>query len=144
MKSSDGQIRHFAANSLQRLKFLLKTSCNSVSVQCCVTEQNDRTVGSLVVRASDSRPEGVVRCLNSGGGSQRCRHLSSRREFPPANSYCPLSKNIIDADSDDENKMNNAAPVPTSSEMRKVRKSTHSCLDAHSNGEMNNKMDDID
>ncbi|GFX83842.1 hypothetical protein TNCV_351061 [Trichonephila clavipes] len=28
------------------------------------------------------------------------------------------SKNVIDADSDDENEMNTAAPVPTSSEMK--------------------------
>ncbi|GFW60345.1 hypothetical protein TNCV_1844251 [Trichonephila clavipes] len=33
-----------------------------------------------------------------------------------------LSKNIIDAYSDDENEMNNAAPVPTSSEMRTIMK----------------------
>ncbi|GFY36495.1 transposon Ty3-I Gag-Pol polyprotein [Trichonephila clavipes] len=33
------------------------------------------------------------------------------------------SKNIIDADSDDENKMNNAALVPTSSAMRNIIKS---------------------
>ncbi|GFU55501.1 hypothetical protein TNCV_2452661 [Trichonephila clavipes] len=30
------------------------------------------------------------------------------------------SKNIIDADFDDENKMNNAAPVPSSSEMMNI------------------------
>ncbi|GFX14853.1 hypothetical protein TNCV_1485951 [Trichonephila clavipes] len=49
------------------------------------------------------------------------------------------SKNIIDADSDDENVMSNASPVPTSSEMRNVMKSMSSYLDAHSNGEMNKK-----
>ncbi|GFT51181.1 hypothetical protein TNCV_3084111 [Trichonephila clavipes] len=32
------------------------------------------------------------------------------------------SQNIIDADSDDENEMNNAAPVPTSFEMRNIMK----------------------
>ncbi|GFX98184.1 adhesion G protein-coupled receptor B2 [Trichonephila clavipes] len=32
------------------------------------------------------------------------------------------SKNIIEADSDTENEMNNAAPVPTSSEMRNTMK----------------------
>ncbi|GFW63811.1 hypothetical protein TNCV_3744161 [Trichonephila clavipes] len=53
-------------------------------------------------------------------------------------------KNIFDADSDDENEMNKAAPVPTSSEMRSVMKITRSYLDVHSNGEMNNKMDDIE
>ncbi|GFW06114.1 hypothetical protein TNCV_4479061 [Trichonephila clavipes] len=51
------------------------------------------------------------------------------------------SKNIIDADSDDENEMNEAAPVPTSSEMKNVMKSMRSYLDAHYNGEMNTKMD---
>ncbi|GFV89625.1 transposable element Tcb1 transposase [Trichonephila clavipes] len=32
--------------------------------------------------------------------------------------FVPISRNIDDADSDDENEMNNAAPNPTSSEMR--------------------------
>ncbi|GFX15314.1 HTH_Tnp_Tc3_2 domain-containing protein [Trichonephila clavipes] len=54
------------------------------------------------------------------------------------------STNIIDADSDDENKMNNAAPVPTSSEMKNIMKRMPDYLDAHSNGEMNNKMNDIE
>ncbi|GFX80156.1 hypothetical protein TNCV_2108011 [Trichonephila clavipes] len=40
--------------------------------------------------------------------------------------------------SDDENKMNDAAPVPTSSEMKYIMKSRRSYLDVHSNGEMNN------
>ncbi|GFW35937.1 SCAN domain-containing protein 3 [Trichonephila clavipes] len=53
------------------------------------------------------------------------------------------SKNIIDAHSDDENEMNNAAPVPTSSEMRNIMKSMRSYLDTHSSGEMNNKMDNL-
>uniref|UniRef100_A0A8C4SEN5 HTH CENPB-type domain-containing protein n=1 Tax=Erpetoichthys calabaricus TaxID=27687 RepID=A0A8C4SEN5_ERPCA len=58
--------------------------------------------------------------------------------------FVQSSKNIIDADSDNENEMNNAAPVPTSSEMRNIMKSMRSYLDAHSNGEMNNKMNDIE
>ncbi|GFY28539.1 hypothetical protein TNCV_4149701 [Trichonephila clavipes] len=49
------------------------------------------------------------------------------------------SKNVIDADSDDENETNNAAPDPTSSEMKNIRKSMLSYLEAHSNDEMNNK-----
>ncbi|GFW80590.1 hypothetical protein TNCV_3234421 [Trichonephila clavipes] len=53
-------------------------------------------------------------------------------------------KNIIDADSDDEKEMSNAAPVPTLSEMRDVMKSMRSYLDAQSNGELNNKMDHIE
>ncbi|GFY01700.1 hypothetical protein TNCV_2608831 [Trichonephila clavipes] len=52
------------------------------------------------------------------------------------------SKNIIDADFDDENEINYAAPVPTSSEMRNVMKSLRIYLDAHSFDEMNNNMDD--
>ncbi|GFW43091.1 uncharacterized protein TNCV_1474861 [Trichonephila clavipes] len=51
--------------------------------------------------------------------------------------------NIIDTDSNDENVMNNATPVPTSFEIRNVMKSMRSYLDAHSKDEMNNKMDDI-
>ncbi|GFW74607.1 DDE-1 domain-containing protein [Trichonephila clavipes] len=58
--------------------------------------------------------------------------------------FVQSSKNITDADSDDENEMNNAAPVPTESEMRNIMKSMRSHLDAHSNGEMNNKMDDVE
>ncbi|GFX16156.1 hypothetical protein TNCV_4704121 [Trichonephila clavipes] len=54
------------------------------------------------------------------------------------------SKYIIAADSDDENKMKNAAPVPTSSKMRNIMKYLRSYLDAHSSGEMNNKMNDIE
>ncbi|GFW08588.1 HTH_38 domain-containing protein [Trichonephila clavipes] len=54
------------------------------------------------------------------------------------------SKNIIDADSDDKNEMNNTASFSTSSEMRNVMKRMHSYLDAHSKGEMNNEMDDVE
>ncbi|GFU96405.1 DDE-1 domain-containing protein [Trichonephila clavipes] len=54
------------------------------------------------------------------------------------------SKNIINEDSGNENEMNKAAPVPTSSEMRNIVKSIRSYLDTHSNGEMNNKIDDIE
>ncbi|GFV48134.1 hypothetical protein TNCV_3554131 [Trichonephila clavipes] len=53
-------------------------------------------------------------------------------------------KNIMDADSDDENEMNNASPVPTSSQMCDIMKTMLNYLDAHSKGEMNNKMDDIE
>ncbi|GFV67906.1 hypothetical protein TNCV_926721 [Trichonephila clavipes] len=42
------------------------------------------------------------------------------------------SKNFIDADSDDENEMNNAVPIRTSSETKNIMKSIHSYLDAHS------------
>ncbi|GFU85377.1 hypothetical protein TNCV_2386811 [Trichonephila clavipes] len=34
--------------------------------------------------------------------------------------FVKSSKNIIDSDSDDENEMNNAAPVPSTSEMRNI------------------------
>ncbi|GFX45580.1 hypothetical protein TNCV_175731 [Trichonephila clavipes] len=54
------------------------------------------------------------------------------------------SKNIIDADSDGENAMNNAASVPMLSEMRNIMKSVCSYSVAHSNVEMNNKMNDIE
>ncbi|GFV47059.1 hypothetical protein TNCV_2699531 [Trichonephila clavipes] len=52
-----------------------------------------------------------------------------------------------DDDSDDENEMNNTAPVLTSSEMRNIMKSIHSYLDEHYNGEMNRinkKMIDVE
>ncbi|GFU73263.1 hypothetical protein TNCV_167461 [Trichonephila clavipes] len=48
-----------------------------------------------------------------------------------------ISKNIIDADSDDENEMSNAAPASASSEMMNIMKSMHNYSDAHFNGEMN-------
>ncbi|GFU73265.1 hypothetical protein TNCV_167481 [Trichonephila clavipes] len=54
--------------------------------------------------------------------------------------FVQSSKNIIDADSDEENEMNNATPVHTSSEMRSIIKSLRSYLDAHCNREMDNKM----
>ncbi|GFW72860.1 hypothetical protein TNCV_1267031 [Trichonephila clavipes] len=53
-------------------------------------------------------------------------------------------KNINDADSKDENERNNATPIPTSSEMRSVRKNMHTYLEANSNVEMNNKIGDIE
>ncbi|GFW75803.1 hypothetical protein TNCV_4429861 [Trichonephila clavipes] len=51
---------------------------------------------------------------------------------------------LIEADFVVESKTNNAALVPTSSEARNVMKSMFSYLDAHSNGEMNNKTDHIE
>ncbi|GFX33095.1 hypothetical protein TNCV_5042631 [Trichonephila clavipes] len=58
--------------------------------------------------------------------------------------FVQSSKNITDADSEDENEMNYAVHVPTSSELRNVMKSMCSYLDTLFNDEMNNKMDDID
>ncbi|GFX15571.1 hypothetical protein TNCV_3305001 [Trichonephila clavipes] len=54
------------------------------------------------------------------------------------------SKYIIDADSEDGNEMNEAGIASISSEKRNIVKSMHNCSDAHSNGEMDNKMDDIE
>ncbi|GFW92931.1 hypothetical protein TNCV_3495641 [Trichonephila clavipes] len=54
------------------------------------------------------------------------------------------SRNIIDADSDDENEMNNTALAPMSSEIRNVMTIMCSYLDAHFRGERNDKMDDIE
>ncbi|GFX23092.1 hypothetical protein TNCV_2932561 [Trichonephila clavipes] len=54
------------------------------------------------------------------------------------------SSENVDTVSDRENEMSIAASVPKSSEMRSVVKSTRSYLDKHSDGEMNNKMDDIE
>ncbi|GFX82506.1 hypothetical protein TNCV_2166541 [Trichonephila clavipes] len=54
--------------------------------------------------------------------------------------FVQSSKNIIDADSEDENETNKAAHIPKSAEMRNILKSMRSCLDA----QMNNKMDDIE
>ncbi|GFV73009.1 hypothetical protein TNCV_1734771 [Trichonephila clavipes] len=53
--------------------------------------------------------------------------------------YVQSLKEIIDADSDDENETNNAAPVPMLSEIRDILKSKRD-----SSGETNNKMDSID
>ncbi|GFX08669.1 uncharacterized protein TNCV_61961 [Trichonephila clavipes] len=58
--------------------------------------------------------------------------------------FVQSSKNIIDADSNNENEMNNAAPVLTSSVKRNVMKIMRSDLDAYSNGEINNQMGDIE
>ncbi|GFX38723.1 hypothetical protein TNCV_1170531 [Trichonephila clavipes] len=51
------------------------------------------------------------------------------------------SKHIIDADSDDENEINNADPISTPFV---IMKSMRSYLGAHSNSKMNNKMDGIE
>ncbi|GFW86008.1 hypothetical protein TNCV_1968161 [Trichonephila clavipes] len=40
--------------------------------------------------------------------------------------------------------MNNATPVPTSSEMKNIMESMFTYLEAHSNGKMNNRMNDIE
>ncbi|GFV08883.1 hypothetical protein TNCV_3821261 [Trichonephila clavipes] len=57
--------------------------------------------------------------------------------------FIKSSKSIINADSNIEKEINNAIPVPTSSEMKNTMKSILCYLDAHSNGEMNNKREDI-
>ncbi|GFU48561.1 hypothetical protein TNCV_1439361 [Trichonephila clavipes] len=46
-------------------------------------------------------------------------------------------------DSNDENEMKNVALVPMSPEMRNIVKSIRSYLDAHFNGGINKKIDDI-
>ncbi|GFU54568.1 hypothetical protein TNCV_3025161 [Trichonephila clavipes] len=55
--------------------------------------------------------------------------------------FVETSKNIIDADSDDENEMHNAVPVPKPSEMRNIMKNMRSYLGTDSNDEMNDKME---
>ncbi|GFV24244.1 hypothetical protein TNCV_1591991, partial [Trichonephila clavipes] len=53
-------------------------------------------VGSLVARASDSRPEGLSSntlrypWVNCEGGDRWCHHLSSLWEFLRAKSFCQL------------------------------------------------------
>ncbi|GFW52029.1 hypothetical protein TNCV_2818981 [Trichonephila clavipes] len=59
--------------------------------------------------------------------------------------FAQSSKNIIDTiRSDSKNEMNNTTPIHMSYEMRNIMKSMHSYLDAHFNGEMNNKMEDTE
>ncbi|GFV48351.1 hypothetical protein TNCV_2479161 [Trichonephila clavipes] len=58
--------------------------------------------------------------------------------------FVQTHKNIIDADSDNENEMNNVAAVPTTSEMRNIIKSMRSYLGTHCHSEMNSKMDGIE
>ncbi|GFT07761.1 transposable element Tcb1 transposase [Trichonephila clavipes] len=89
-----------------------------------------------------------IRC---GSFEAQSRHVGGVWKFGEGGSssdvillFCPSSKCIIDADSDDESEMNKAAHVPTSSEMRNIRKSMRIYLEAHSNGEMNNKRDEIE
>ncbi|GFT01205.1 hypothetical protein TNCV_3373251 [Trichonephila clavipes] len=58
---------------------------------------------------------------------------------------CPTDDIYInDTDSNDENKMNNATPALTPFEMKNILKSEGSYLNAHFNGEKNNKLDDIE
>ncbi|GFX19344.1 hypothetical protein TNCV_3014831 [Trichonephila clavipes] len=53
--------------------------------------------------------------------------------------FVQSSKNIINADSNGKNEINNAAPVQTIAETRNIVKSIRIYLDAHFNGEMNKK-----
>ncbi|GFU09673.1 hypothetical protein TNCV_5027181 [Trichonephila clavipes] len=55
--------------------------------------------------------------------------------------FVQSSKNIIDADYDDEHEMHNVGPVPTSSKMRNI---TRSYLDTQDNDKIINKMGDIE
>ncbi|GFW58982.1 DDE-1 domain-containing protein [Trichonephila clavipes] len=57
--------------------------------------------------------------------------------------FVQSSKNIIDTDSDNE-ELNYDVPVPTSFKMRNIMKSMFNYIDAHYNGKMNTKMDDIE
>lgn len=52
----------------------------------------------------------------------------------------------VSADSDDEfdNGFNDAVPVPSTSEVRKMINSVRCYLDAHSNGEMSKTIDDLE
>ncbi|GFU26283.1 hypothetical protein TNCV_1791961 [Trichonephila clavipes] len=58
--------------------------------------------------------------------------------------FVKSSKNITEADSDDENEKNNATSVPTASVMKTIIISMRSYLNVHSNAKMNNKMNDIE
>ncbi|GFW61004.1 hypothetical protein TNCV_4872141 [Trichonephila clavipes] len=58
--------------------------------------------------------------------------------------FIQSSESIIDADSNYENEMHNADSDPTSSQVRDIMKSMRNYLDAHSNDELNNKMDDME
>ncbi|GFT56484.1 hypothetical protein TNCV_2334441 [Trichonephila clavipes] len=54
------------------------------------------------------------------------------------------STNIIHTDPDEENERSNEVLVPTSSEVKSIMKNIFNYLEAHSNGEMNNRMNDIE
>ncbi|GFT13009.1 uncharacterized protein TNCV_431321 [Trichonephila clavipes] len=58
--------------------------------------------------------------------------------------FVQSSKNVIDADLNDENEMDITALGPTSSEMRNIMKSMRIYLNTYFSGEMNNKMDNIE
>ncbi|GFT81589.1 hypothetical protein TNCV_3674191 [Trichonephila clavipes] len=75
----------------------LETSCSShgqlyVVCPCLINpfRCSRRDMSSLVVRASDSRPEVLVPCLNCGGGDWWCRHLSSLWDFRRAKQHFHL------------------------------------------------------
>ncbi|GFT46098.1 hypothetical protein TNCV_903481 [Trichonephila clavipes] len=51
---------------------------------------------------------------------------------PGHGNFIQSSKKVIDADPDDKNEMNNAAPVPTSSEMRNIMKKVGKPIDENS------------
>ncbi|GFT62849.1 uncharacterized protein TNCV_1606751 [Trichonephila clavipes] len=84
---------------------------------------------------ADIRPQMLEKVIENW--TSRFDYIRASRGNPMPEIIFKISKNFIDADSDDENDMNNAAPVPTSSEMKHIMKTMRSYLDAHSNGEMN-------
>ena len=52
-------------------------------------------------------------------------------------------KSTTDSDDESDFGINDAVPVPSTSEMQKMIKSMRRYLDAHSNGEMNKTMDGL-
>ncbi|GFV13811.1 hypothetical protein TNCV_3695231 [Trichonephila clavipes] len=58
--------------------------------------------------------------------------------------FSQIPKNIVDADSEDENEIKRTAAAFASSEMRNTTKGMRSYLDAHTNVEINKDMDDIE
>ncbi|GFV71717.1 hypothetical protein TNCV_3535051 [Trichonephila clavipes] len=56
--------------------------------------------------------------------------------------FVQCSKDIIEADSEDEKEMHIAVPEFTSSEIKNITKSLRSNLEAHFKSEMNNKIDE--
>ncbi|GFX12928.1 hypothetical protein TNCV_3659241 [Trichonephila clavipes] len=110
-------------------------------IYCCLNDGRNLSLGGMVhaqcveeKRAAADRHPGGYSSTNLSGGHPELSQTSLE--------FVQSSKNIIDADSEDENEMHKAASVPTSSEII-MMKNMRRYLDAHSNGEMDNKMDDI-
>ncbi|GFW02471.1 hypothetical protein TNCV_2454871 [Trichonephila clavipes] len=93
---------------------------NAISFFVCVFLAKKTCRSLLAPKDSGAAKNVFERCVT--GVVKEIYAIGSKKREPPMMAdkvnleFVQSSKNIIDADSDEENQMNKAAPVPTSSE----------------------------